>query len=297
MHELVIDDIGKRYGRAEWALRGLSVRLSGGILGLVGPNGAGKTTLLRILATVLRPTSGVVTWNGRDIVADRQALRRTLGYLPQDFGIYPQLSARDFLSYIGELKGLTGPLLRRRVEAALEAVRLHGEADRRLRTFSRGMVQRVGIAQTLLNEPRLLVLDEPTAGLDPAERTHLRRTLATLGHERVVVLSTHIMSDVETVATDLVLLQQGRLVWSGTPGGLLADAEGQVWSVTVPEAASAHLRARHVVVHAVPRDGGSQLRLLASASPHPLAAPVPPTLEDAYLLFAGTAPAAPAAVP
>src|SRR5437763_897101 len=217
MMGLLVNVVGKRYERDRWAVRDISLRLETGVLGLIGPNGAGKTTLLRILATVLAPTAGVVTWDGQDITRQPRALRRMLGYMPQDFGVYPQLTAREFLTYIGELKGLEGALLRRRVVAVLETVHLSGEADRRLRNFSGGMIRRVGIAQALLNEPRLLVLDEPTAGLDPAERAHLRTALSSLGGERLVILSTHIMADVEAAATDLALLQHGHLVWTGTP--------------------------------------------------------------------------------
>ena len=285
MAVLLIDGVGKQYERDRWALRDVSLRIERGVLGLVGPNGAGKTTLLCILATVLAPTAGVVTWDGQNITRHPHAVRRMLGYMPQDFGVYPQLTAREFLAYVGELKGLEGALLHRRVEAVLETVHLSGDADRRLRNFSGGMIRRVGIAQALLNEPRLLVLDEPTAGLDPAERAHLRTALSSLGGERLVILSTHIMADVEVAATDLALLQHGRLVWSGTPDGLRADAEGQVWSLTVPVPELARLQAAHTICAARPRPDGVQVRLLAPAQPHPLAVPVPPTLEDAYLLF------------
>jgi ABC-2 type transport system ATP-binding protein len=291
MAELLIDGVGKRYERERWALRDLTLRPGAGVLGLVGPNGAGKTTLLRILATLLAPTEGVVTWDGEDIARRPAALRRTLGYLPQDFGAYPQLTAREFLRYIGELKGLAGAPLARRVEAALEMVRLREDADRRLRGFSGGMVRRVGIAQALLTEPRLLVLDEPTVGLDPAERVRFRETLATLGGERLVLLSTHIIADVEAVATELALLQRGRLVWTGTPAGLLADAAGSTWALTLPAAEFAARRAGWQLSAAVRRGDAVEARLVAPARPHPLAAPVAPTLEEAYLRFAAEAPA------
>ncbi len=285
MSGLMIDAVGKRYERDRWALRDVSLRLESGVLGLVGPNGAGKTTLLRMLATLLTPTEGVVTWDGVDIARDPLALRRTLGYVPQDFGVYPQLTARELLRYIGELKGLSGAVLKRRVAACLEAVRLDDMADRRLRTFSGGMIRRVGIAQALLNEPRLLVLDEPTVGLDPAERVRFRETLASLQGERLVVLSTHIIADVEAAATDLALLSKGRLVWVGTPDGLLADAAGSAWLVTVEGDEFERLRTDYRLSGAIRRPGGIEARLLAATRPHPRAVPVEPTLEDAYLLF------------
>jgi len=262
----------------------VSLRLETGVLGLVGPNGAGKTTLLRTLATLLAPTEGAITWDGQDIIRQPLPLRRVLGYLPQDFGVYPQLTARELLRYIGELKGLTGPLLRRRVEAVLDTVHLRDDGDRRLRTYSGGMIRRVGIAQALLNEPRLLVLDEPTVGLDPSERMSFRGLLASIGVERLVVLSTHIMSDVEATATDLALLQRGRLTWTGTPAELLADAEGQVWSLTVSTEDFERLRTAHVVSAAIRHSNGMQARVLAPNRPHPRAEAVIPTLEDAYML-------------
>lgn len=295
MVELGIDGVGKRYGRDRWALREVSLRLGPGVLGLVGPNGAGKTTLLRILATLLAPSAGGVTWDGQDIIRRPGALRSALGYLPQDFGIYPQLTAREFLHYLGELKGLAGAPLRRRVEAALEMVRLREDADRRLRDFSGGMVRRVGIAQALLTEPRLLVLDEPTVGLDPAERVRFRETLATLGGERLVILSTHIIADVEATATDLALLQRGRLVWTGTPTGLLADAAGSTWALALPAAEFAGQRAGWQVSAVIRRGDLVEARLVAATRPHPLALPTVPTLEEAYLRFAADAPTAPVA--
>lgn len=286
MVELSIDGVGKRYGRERWALRDVTLRPGGGVFGLVGPNGAGKTTLLRILATLLHPSEGVVTWRGADLARDPTPLRRTLGYLPQDFGVYPQLTAREFLRYIGELKGLSGPTLARQVTTVLAAVRLEAEADRRLREFSGGMVRRIGIAQALLAEPRLLVLDEPTVGLDPAERVHFRELLTSFGRDRIIVLSTHIIADIEAVATDLALLQQGRVAWTGSPTGLLADAAGSAWALTLPTTEFASHRADWQVSVAV-RDGEMiSARLVAPASPHPQAVPVTPTLEEAYLRFA-----------
>jgi ABC-2 type transport system ATP-binding protein len=284
--DLSIDMVSKRYDRDRWALHEVTLRLGGGVLGLVGPNGAGKSTLLRMLATVLAPSEGRITWEGQDVVRHPGALRRALGYLPQDFGAYPQLTAREFLRYIGELKGLEGQRLQRQVESVLEAVNLRADGNRRLRGFSGGMTRRLGIAQALLNEPRLLVLDEPTAGLDPSERIRFRELIAALGGERLVVLSTHIISDVEAMATDLVLLQAGRVTWAGLPEGLLADAEGQVWSLTVDTAEFERLRAQHRVSAAVRRADGMQMRLIAATIPHPEAVSVAPTLEDAYLIFA-----------
>jgi ABC-2 type transport system ATP-binding protein len=287
MPTLVIDTASFRYERNRWALRELSLRLEAGVLGLVGPNGAGKTTLLKMLATLLRPTEGSITWNGQDILRHPEMVRRVLGYVPQDFGIYPQISARVLLRYLGELKGLHRVQLRRRVEAVLEMVDLSADADRRLKTFSGGMVRRLGIAQALLNEPRLLVLDEPTAGLDPAERVRFRELLPSLSGERTVIFSTHIIGDIEATATHLALLNHGRLSWTGTPEALLTDAAEALWTLTVPQAEFERVRARYRVSSAIPRGGSVETRILAAHQPHPQAIPVHPTLEEAYLLFQG----------
>ncbi|MDQ2903312.1 MAG: ATP-binding cassette domain-containing protein [Chloroflexota bacterium] len=285
MSTLFIDAASKRYERQRWALREVSLRMEPGILGLVGPNGAGKTTLLKMLATLLLPTEGHITWDGRDIVRQPTFLRRMLGYVPQEFGVYPQVSARLFLRYIGELKGLRGPHLQRRVESVLETTHLSADADRRLKTFSGGMVRRLGIAQALLNEPRFLVLDEPTAGLDPAERVHFREMLASLHGERTVIFSTHIISDIEATATHLALLDRGRLTWMGVPEALLADTANATWSLVIPQAEFDAVRAHHRLSSAILRNGRVEMRILAPSRPHPQALPASPTLEEAYLLF------------
>lgn len=286
MPSLLIDAVSHRYERARLALSDVSLRLEQGVLVLVGPNGAGKTTLLRILATLLAPTTGAVIWNGQDIVRRPGVLRSALGYVPQEFGVYPQLTAHEFLSYIAELKGLRGAQLRQQVASSLETVRLTAETDRRLGTFSGGMVRRIGIAQALLAAPQLLVLDEPTAGLDPAERVHFRETLASLSQECLVVLSTHIISDVEAVATDLALLRRGSLIWTGSPAGLLADAAGCAWAATINNAEFEWLRARYQVSGAIRQGNMVEARLVSRERPHPAAIPVASTLEEAYLFFA-----------
>lgn len=285
MPTLVIETVSKRYERNRWALRELSLRMEAGVLGLVGPNGAGKTTLLKILATLLLPTDGSVTWNGQDILRHPETVRRVLGYIPQDFGVYPQISARVLLHYLGELKGLRGAQVRRRVEEVLETVGLSADADRRLNTFSGGMVRRLGIAQALLNEPRLLVLDEPTVGLDPAERVRFREMLPSLSGERTVIFSTHIIGDIEATATHLALLNHGRLSWTGTPEALLSDAAEALWTLTVPQAEFESVRSRYRVSSAIPRGGSIETRILAAHQPHPQAIRAHPTLEEAYLLF------------
>src|SRR5215467_10786169 len=241
MMELTIERLSKRYGH-HFALRELSLRCEAGMLGLVGPNGAGKTSLMRMIATLLSPTEGCIRWNGQDIRTHGQALRQVLGYLPQDFGIYPEFTGRQFLRYLAAMKGLPSSLLHRRVDEVLEMVNLEQVADRRLPTYSGGMKQRIGIAQALLNDPELLIVDEPTAGLDPSERVRFRTLLASLTRNRIVLLSTHIISDVEAVASRLVILQEGRVLSDTTPEGLQAHARGAVWSVTVDQATAMQLQ-------------------------------------------------------
>jgi ABC-type multidrug transport system ATPase subunit len=291
MNVLSLDRVSHRYERHAMALQDISLRLGPGVWGLVGPNGAGKTTLLRILATLLAPTQGSVWWNGQDIVRQPQLLRCDLGFLPQDLGVYPHLSAVEFLRYLGELKGLSGAALSQRVAHALESVNLTAEARRRLRSYSGGMIRRLGIAQALLNDPQALVLDEPTAGLDPAERVRFRELIAALPGDRVVLLSTHIITDVEAMATDLILLRHGQVRWTGTPQALQDDAAGTVWEVTVDAATFDRLRRLHQTSQAIRRGDLVDLRLIAATRPHEGAVPVEPSLEEAYLYLAGPAPA------
>ena len=281
--ELTIDRLGKRYDQ-HWALRQLSLHCEPGMLGLVGPNGAGKTTLMRMIATLLDPTEGTITWNGQDIRAHGAELRQVLGYLPQEFGIYPEFTGRQFLRYLAAMKGLPTSLAQRRVEEVLEIVQLGPVADRKLPAYSGGMKQRIGIAQALLNDPELLIVDEPTAGLDPAERVRFRTLLASLTSNRVIILSTHIISDVEAVANRLMILQEGRVLVDTTPTALLASASGKVWSVTTDQAAALRLQTAYQVSTMVNQMSGITLRLISATRPHEAAVNVEPTLEEAYLL-------------
>jgi ABC-type multidrug transport system ATPase subunit len=221
MLSLVVTDLRKDYPRKPRALDGLSITLGPGVLGLLGPNGAGKSTLMRILATVAKPTSGGVTWNGVDIVRHPNPIREVLGYLPQDFGLYPNLNAEEFLSYLAAVRGLTAATARKRIDELLVLVNLVEARRRPLGGFSGGMRQRLGIAQALLNDPSLLIVDEPTVGLDPEERVRFRQLLEELGGERIVILSTHIVPDVEAIASDIAIVAAGRLLARGTPAELM----------------------------------------------------------------------------
>jgi ABC-2 type transport system ATP-binding protein len=285
--ELVIDRVSKRYG-SHWALRELSLRCAPGLIGLVGPNGAGKTTLMRMIATLLPPTQGMIRWNGQDTSHHGGALRQVLGYLPQEFGIYPEFTGRQFLRYLAAMKGLPKAVAHPRVDEVLGLVNLGAVADRRLTTYSGGMKQRIGIAQALLNDPELLIVDEPTAGLDPDERVRFRTLLAGLTASRIVILSTHIVADVEAVATRLVILREGQVLADTTPDDALTRAIGKVWTVTVGAATAERLQTAYRISALVSRPAGIQLRIVSATRPHEAAEVVEPTLEDAYLLATAT---------
>ncbi len=290
--QLSIESLGKKYPGRGWALADVTLDLTPGVTGLLGPNGAGKSTLMRMLATVTRPSAGRVRWNGIDTARDPDALREVLGYLPQDFGIYPQLSALEFLDYIAAAKGLEPRTARRRIDALLELVNLTDARHRALGGFSGGMRQRVGIAQALLNDPAVLIVDEPTAGLDPEERVRFRNLLGELSGERIVLLSTHIVSDVEATATRIALLGHGRVIADATPELLLAHATGRVWELAVAPQALDALRAQHLVGATLRRGDHVLARVLAETAPAPDARPVAASLEDAYLLLLRDAPRA-----
>ena len=286
--QLEVEHVSKVYRRGIMAVSDVTVSLGPGVLGLLGPNGAGKSSLMRILATVTRPTEGRVSWDGTDIVAHPEALRRVLGYLPQDFGVYPHLTAREFLSYFAAVKGIAARPARKRIDELLEAVQLTEAGTRKLGHYSSGMRQRVGIAQALLNDPQLLIVDEPTAGLDPEQRIRVRTLLGELAVDRHVILSTHIVSDVEAVADDIAVLGQGRLRYRGTPEGLLREARGKVWELLASADELPALRQRFLVSRAVRTPDGTRVRVLATDQPAPDATLVDPDLEDGYLWMIGT---------
>ncbi len=280
--QLTIEKVSKRYRAGNWALRNFSLQLDPGVLGLLGPNGAGKTTLMSILATITRATEGRVVWNGTDLATDPDALRATLGYLPQDFGIYPNLNAVEFLEYLAAVKGLDGTSSKRRIDELLNLVNLADVRKRPLGGYSGGMKQRVGIAQALLNDPQLLIVDEPTAGLDPEERVRFRNLLSELSGERIIILSTHIVSDVEATATDIALISQGTLVAHASPEILLQKVEGKVWEWILPSAELNAARQHYLISNTARRSDGVHARVLGDAPPNG-GQPVTPNLEDAYL--------------
>lgn len=283
--KLVIDGVSKRYKGDIWGLRDFSLTLEPGVLALVGPNGAGKSTLMRILATITKPTSGRVTWNGADISQTPNKVRAVLGYLPQDFGIYPHLNAVEFLEYMAALKGLDGQEANKRILQLLQVVDLFELRKRPLGGFSGGMKQRLGIAQALLNDPQLLIVDEPTAGLDPEARVRFRNLLSDLAGDRIVILATHIVSDAEATATAVALINRGRLLEYAEPEGLLQAIQDKVWQWIIPSGKLTSTKQQYLISSTARRSDGVHLRVVSDRPPGPDAQPIPPALEDAYLYF------------
>ncbi|MFI5174088.1 MAG: ABC transporter ATP-binding protein [Terriglobia bacterium] len=280
--QLLIEGVSKQYKGGLWALKNFSLELGPGVLGLLGPNGAGKTTLMNILSTITRSTEGTVKWDGTDISQQPDALRAVLGYLPQDFGVYPNLNPVEFLEYLAAVKGLRRAAARKRIDQLLDLVNLREARKRPLGGFSGGMRQRVGIAQALLNDPHLLIVDEPTAGLDPEERLRFRNLLSELSGERIVLLSTHIVSDVEAVATGIAFIASGSLVQHATPEVLLGKVEGKVWEWIIPSTELVVARQTYLISSTLHRGDGIHARVVADSAPAG-AVPLSPTLEDAYL--------------
>jgi ABC-type multidrug transport system ATPase subunit len=278
-----IRNLSKQYNKKNWGLRDFTLEIGPGVLGLLGPNGAGKSTLMRILATITKPTNGSVTWNGTDIAKTPNNLRAVLGYLPQDFGVYPNLSAVEFLEYMAVIKGLDSKTMKRRIDELLQVANLVEVAKRPLGGYSGGMKQRVGIAQALLNDPQLLIVDEPTVGLDPEERVRFRNLLSDLSGERIIILSTHIVSDVESTATHIVLIDKGRLLRRAAPEDLLKELENKVWEWSVSSDELVALKQKNIVSGIIRRSDGVQVRVVSEDRPEANAQNVSPNLEDAYL--------------
>jgi ABC-type multidrug transport system ATPase subunit len=281
---LTIEAVSKRYRSGTVAVDNLTLACGAGIVGLLGPNGAGKTTLMQMIVTLTKPTSGRILFQGRDVHREPDCVRTRLGYLPQDFGVYENVTAFEFVSYLGGLKGIRS---RRKVMEVLELVNLHALAHQPLRTFSGGMKQRLGIAQALVNEPEILIVDEPTAGLDPEERIRFRTLLTTLGRTSLVILSTHIVSDIAAAAGHIAVMQQGRLLTIGTPEEILSSASGQVWETVLSSDDFEHHRSKLRISSAVQKVDGVHVRFVGSDGSSHGAAPVEPELEDAYLLLTG----------
>lgn len=283
--ELSLDRLTKHYN-SKIAVDCVSTTMTPGVYGLLGANGAGKTTLMRMLCGILEPTSGDITYNQRNIYDMGSAYRNLLGYLPQEFGYYPNYTAEEFLLYISALKGIPRHIALKRSKALLETVSLSNVANKKIKTFSGGMKQRLGIAQALLNNPKILVLDEPTAGLDPKERVRLRNILSDFAGDKIVLLSTHIVSDIEAIADKVFLMKKGSFVLQGSIEELVTHAQGKVWELTIQEHELKKWEFNYTVANLRHSDKGIiTLRIVSDERPSSEAVPCEATLEDLYLTY------------
>ena len=283
---LVIKDLAKTYSSGVRALRGVSLDLPPGVFGLLGPNGSGKTTLMKIVATLLEPDSGTIEMNGVDLITHKKHTRQMLGYLPQDFGLYPTLTARQMLDYLAKLKGISNKNERNAlIDALLERVNLSQEPTQPLGQFSGGMRQRLGIAQALIGEPKLIIVDEPTAGLDPQERVRFHNLISETASEKtVVILSTHIVSDVSNLCSRMAIIQKGSILTSSTPREAVDQLKDSVWEATVPRENLPAFKSSFNVISSRMFDGQARLRVISKGQrPSEEFTPATPILEDYYL--------------
>ncbi len=283
--ELKTIELTKKFGR-ETAVNHLNITLTNGVYGLLGANGAGKTTFMRLLCNIQTPTSGKIVLNGKNIVGLNEKYRELLGYLPQHFGYYPDFTALDFMLYVSALKGLNEKNAKKKSEELLEAVGLSAESKHKIKTFSGGMRQRLGIAQAMLGDPHILILDEPTAGLDPKERVRFRNLISAFAKNRIAILSTHIVSDVEFIAEEIIMMKSGQIVRIGKPQEITAKIDGQVWECAVPSVHAETYVAKFNTSNLRNTDRGETiLRIISEHPPLENAVRVHPNLEDLYLFY------------
>ncbi|WP_046757841.1 ABC transporter ATP-binding protein [Kordia jejudonensis] len=280
--ELAINNLTKKYGSKKLGLSDYSINITSGILGLLGPNGAGKSTLIKMISSISKPTKGSISLNGNDILKSPNYIRKMLGYLPQDFGVYPNLNAFEFLSYMAAMKGVGGKGLHRRIEKLLMEVNLIESANNQLGTYSGGMIQRIGIAQALLNDPKVIIFDEPTVGLDPEERLRFRDLISDLANDRIIILSSHIVSDIETIADEVAIMKQGELIVKNSQEDIIQLAEGKVYETTVSKSNINNFKSYHTVVSSHRTQDNFRVRYI-SENPNVGAENVTATLEDAYI--------------
>jgi len=280
--KLQIQQVSKKYNKDKYGLKDFSLSIENGILGLLGPNGAGKSTLMKIISTISRPSSGTVVLDGHDILQNPDYIRGMLGYLPQDFGVYANLNAYEFLEYIAAMKGVGGPDLKARIEGLLEGLNLTASAKAPIGSYSGGMKQRVGIAQALLNDPKVLIFDEPTVGLDPEERMRFRNLIADLAQNCIIILSSHIVSDIETIADQVAIMKSGQLITTGTQAELIQQAEGKVFEVLMNNEDLAAFKTKHQVVNTTRYKEQLKIRYMSDEPIHG-SVPIIASLEDAYL--------------
>lgn len=282
--KLEIRNLSKQYVY-NLALNNFSLELTEGVYGLLGPNGSGKTTLLRIIADVLKPTEGKIFFDGEDKDVMNERYRDILGYLPQECGFYKNFTAYKFLMYISALKGIEKGLASRKAMELLEVVNLRDEAEKKIGSFSGGMRQRLGIAQALLNDPKILILDEPTSGLDPKERIRFRNLISEIANDRIIILSTHIVSDVEYIAKEVILLKKGQLIRKEKPEILLSEFDGKVWTANIEEELLSDMEKSFKIGNIVRQDKGIQVRMVSEEKPVFSAVQQKPRLEDMYLYY------------
>ena len=279
-------NLTKRFGDFT-AVDDMNIRITNGVYGLLGANGAGKTTLMRMICTLLTPTSGQILCDGKDILKMEGEYRNLLGYLPQEFGFYPEFSVKDYLLYIASLKGIRPVVAKQRVKELLEQAGLSKAANKKMKKLSGGMKRRVGIAQAILNNPKILILDEPTAGLDPTERVRFRNMISELSKERIVILSTHIVSDVEYIANEIWLMKNGRLMQQGSLDVVLDSMPEKVWSFVTSQAEAEKFMKQYKVSNMKTDSDGVELRIISAQQPSASAEAVQPNLEDVFLYYFG----------
>jgi ABC-2 type transport system ATP-binding protein len=281
--DLQIENLSKRYPNGTQALHNVSLNIPQGMFGLLGPNGAGKSTLMRTLATLQEADSGKASLDGVDVLKNKDAVRKLLGYLPQEFGLYPKVTAEDLLSHFAALKGITNSSERRdTVATLLRQTNLYEHRRKSLGSFSGGMKQRFGIAQALIGNPRLIIVDEPTAGLDPEERVRFHNLLSAIGEDIIVILSTHIVSDVSDLCRSMAIIHEGRVLVTGDPQTLVSDLAGNVWGKTIPQSEVAACSQRFRVISMRLFAGSTLIHVLDKQQPEDSFKPVAPDLEDLY---------------
>ncbi len=283
---LILDKVTKTFGSYK-AVDDMSITMNNGVYGLLGVNGAGKTTLMRLLSTIMKPTGGSITYKGRDIFKMGAEYRGLIGYLPQEFGYYPDLKVRDYLMYIASIKGLPAPIAKRRISTTLRLVGMEREASRKMKTLSGGMKRRIGIAQAVLNDPEFLILDEPTAGLDPKETIRFRNLIGRLAENRIVLLSTHIVADIEAVASQVFLMNKGKILVQGSAAELCGSVKKSAWICRLPEHEAGRAAQRFQVISMHKEGSEAVLRVLSEEIPVPGAIQANTTLEDVFLYYFG----------
>ena len=280
-------NLDKTYKNGNRALKGVNLEIGSGIFGLLGPNGAGKSSLIRILATLMKPSAGTITVNGLDLYKHRGEIRAMLGYLPQDFRFFPKLRTYEFLDYIARLAGMKdGKTRRKEVDRMLEDVGLFEARDRKTNKLSGGMKRRLGIAQALINDPDIIIVDEPTTGLDPEERIRFRNLLSNISSRDVtILLSTHIVGDISSTCNNMALLHEGTVAYSGAPDVLIDQAKGHVWQINATEMEYREINEKYPVISTIPVDGGWEVQVVAKELNGYVGTPVEPNLEHAYVYF------------